>query len=182
MPSSPLRSRLRGHGHALDAIVRIGKAGVTRAITAHLTKVLFDHELVKVKLEAESPEDRYTVADQLAEQPGVNVVQIVGRTILLYKRHPQEPRFEGKRANPGDDAATEPGKEPGKNTGRKGGRRGGRKPDKNPNRNAGKQRGKKPDKNPDRNAGKKPDERSGNRPGPAAASSPRDGRPRAPRR
>jgi len=98
MPSTPLRSRLRGHGHALDAIVRIGKAGVTPAITTHLTKALFDHELVKVKLEAECPDDRFTVADQLAEQPGVNVVQILGRTLLLYKRHPQEPRFEGSRA------------------------------------------------------------------------------------
>ena len=98
MPSTPLRSRLRGHGHGLDAIVRIGKAGVTSAITKHLGLALFDHELVKVKLEAECPEDRYTVADKLAEQPGVNVVQIIGRTILLYKRHPQEPRYEGKRA------------------------------------------------------------------------------------
>lgn len=98
MPSTPLRSRLRGHGHALDAIVRIGKAGVTSSITAHLNKALFDHELVKVKLEAECPDDRYAVADRLGEQPGVNVVQILGRTILLYKRHPQEPRFEGKRA------------------------------------------------------------------------------------
>lgn len=102
MPSTPLRSRLRGHGHSLDSIVRIGKAGVTAAITAHLTKALFDHELVKVKLEAECPDDRFTVADQLGEQPGVNVVQILGRTILLYKRHPQEPRFEGKRAVGGE--------------------------------------------------------------------------------
>jgi RNA-binding protein len=104
MPSTPLRSRLRGHGHALDAIVRIGKAGVTPAITTHLNKALFDHELVKLKLEAECPDDRYTVADQLAEQPGVNVVQILGRTILLYKRHPQQPRFEGKRAADADEA------------------------------------------------------------------------------
>jgi len=110
MPSTPLRSRLRGHGHALDAIVRIGKAGVTPAITAHLTKALFDHELVKVKLEAECPDDRYTVADQLGNQPGVNVVQILGRTILLYKRHPQEPRFEGKRAAEGGNADGSPPK------------------------------------------------------------------------
>jgi len=36
------------------------------------------------------------VAERLAEEPGVNVVQILGRTVLLYKRHPQKPRFEGK--------------------------------------------------------------------------------------
>src|SRR3569833_2780849 len=109
MPSTPLRSRLRGHGHALDASVRVGKAGLTPAITAHLTKALFDHELVKIKLEAECPDDRYTVAVQLGEQPGVNVVQILVRTSLLYMRHPQEPRFEGMRAEETDARAKRPG-------------------------------------------------------------------------
>jgi len=104
MPSTPLRRRLRGHGHALDSIVRIGKGGLTQAITIHLTKALFDHELVKVKLEAECPDDRFVMADRLGAEPGVNVVQILGRTILLYKRHPQEPRFEGKRAEGAPEA------------------------------------------------------------------------------
>ncbi|MES1172386.1 MAG: YhbY family RNA-binding protein [Bacteroidota bacterium] len=97
MPSTELRRRLRGHGHALEAIVHVGKEGVTRGLVTHLTLALFDHELVKVKLAAECPVDRFAVADKLAEEPGVNVVQILGRTILVYKRHPQKPRFEGKR-------------------------------------------------------------------------------------
>jgi RNA-binding protein len=98
MPSTPLRRRLRGLGHALDSIVHVGKAGLTRSSVVHLTKALFDHELIKVKLEAECPDDRFVMADRLAEQPGVNIVQILGRTILIYKRHPQEPKFEGKSA------------------------------------------------------------------------------------
>jgi RNA-binding protein len=98
MPSTPLRRRLRGAGHALSAQVRVGKEGVTRALMKHLTETLFDHELVKVKLEAECPQDRFEVAEALGEGPGVNVVQIVGKTILVYKRHPSEPRYEGKAA------------------------------------------------------------------------------------
>jgi RNA-binding protein len=98
MPSGDLRRKLRGHGHALSALVHIGKAGVNRGVLAQLTQTLFDHELVKVKIESECPVDRFEVAERLAGEPGVNVVQILGRTILLYKRHPQTPRFEGKRA------------------------------------------------------------------------------------
>lgn len=104
MPSTPLRRRLRGAGHALSAVVRVGKEGVTPAITKHLTQVLFDHELVKVKLEAECPQDRFTVAELLGDGPGVNVVQILGKTILLYKRHPQHPRYEGERARAAGNA------------------------------------------------------------------------------
>jgi RNA-binding protein len=53
---------------------------------------------VKVRVDADSPDDRFAAADGLAALPGVNVVQILGRAILIYKRHPQKPRYEGKRA------------------------------------------------------------------------------------
>jgi RNA-binding protein len=98
MPSTPLRRVLRAHGHALPAVVQIGKAGTNPAVIAQVARALFDHELIKVKLARECPETRFEVAEHLGEGPGVNVVQILGRTILLYKRHPKQPRFEGKAA------------------------------------------------------------------------------------
>jgi RNA-binding protein len=105
MPSGPLRKRLRGHGHGLPVLLQIGKAGITPRLVLQLTQILFDHELVKVKLGAESPVDRFAAADRLAEAPGVNIVQILGKTILLYKRHPQTPKYEGKRSQAVDTAA-----------------------------------------------------------------------------
>jgi RNA-binding protein len=100
MPSTPLRRRLRAHGHALHPLVRIGKDGISAGLLKEIAKVLFDHELCKVKLEAECPLDRFAVAERLGEQPGTDVVQILGRTVLVYKRHPQDPRFEGPRSRP----------------------------------------------------------------------------------
>jgi len=105
MPASELRRALRGHGHALFAIVQIGKSGVTEAVIKQVQQALTDHELIKVKIGAECPADRYEVADRLAGEPGVNIVQMVGRVLLLYKRHPHTPRYEGKRA-PGAKAGT----------------------------------------------------------------------------
>lgn len=98
MPSTPLRRFLRSRGHGLSALVQVGKDGLTRALLAQLQHTLHDHELVKLKLAAECPQDRFAIADRLAEQPGVSVVQVLGRTLLVYKRHPRSPRFEGKRA------------------------------------------------------------------------------------
>jgi RNA-binding protein len=100
MPSGELRRSLRGHGHALSALVQIGKAGVTDGVVKQVHQALADHELVKVKVSADSPADRFSVAERLAEEPGVNIVQILGHVILAYKRHPHKPRFEGKRARP----------------------------------------------------------------------------------
>jgi RNA-binding protein len=98
MPSGDLRRRLRAHGHALKPLVQIGKSGVTKGVLAQVAQALYDHELVKVRIGTECPADRFAVADELAEQPGTNVVQILGRVVLVYKRHPEKPRFEGKAA------------------------------------------------------------------------------------
>jgi RNA-binding protein len=96
MPSGDLRRRLRGVVHGLDPIVQIGKEGVTPALIKQLVKALSDHELVKVKIGTECPDSRFEVADRLGAEPGVKVVQILGRTVAVYKRHPHKPRYEGQ--------------------------------------------------------------------------------------
>ncbi len=98
MPTGDLRRKLRAHGHALKPLVQIGKGGVTKGVLAQLAQALYDHELVKVRIATECPIDRFAVADEIAAQPGTQVVQLVGRIVLAYKRHPEKPRFEGKAA------------------------------------------------------------------------------------
>jgi RNA-binding protein len=98
MPSGKLRQALRGHGHRLSPIVQVGKGGLSPAVIKQVEQALADHELVKLRVDADSPADRFAVADGLAALPGVNVVQIVGGAVLIYKRHPRKPRYEGKRA------------------------------------------------------------------------------------
>ena len=100
MPSSELRRRLRAAGHALPPVVQIGKLGTTPAIAKQVARALLDHELIKVKLGTECPESRFEVAAAFAARPGVRVAQILGRTVLLYQRHPKKPTFEPERAAP----------------------------------------------------------------------------------
>jgi RNA-binding protein len=98
MPSSPLRRRLRALGHPLRPLVQVGKEGVSPAIAKQAAHALHDHELIKVKIGSECPQDRFEVAEFLGGEPGVNVVQVLGRVVLLYKRHPQKPKIEAKSA------------------------------------------------------------------------------------
>ena len=81
-------------GHAIDPVVQIGRQGTTLQVIAQTRRALADHELIKIKLGSECPETRFEVAERLSQEPGVGVVQILGRTILLYKRHPKKPKFE----------------------------------------------------------------------------------------
>jgi RNA-binding protein len=58
----------------------------------------------------------------------VNVVQILGRTLLLYKRHPQKPKLEN--ASPGSEGKRKPARDRRRPAGRKpaGRKPAGRKP------------------------------------------------------
>jgi RNA-binding protein len=98
MPSSPLRRALRAAGHHLSPVVQVGKEGVTPAVVQQLDEALRAHELVKVKVGTESPEDRFEVAERLGKEAGALVAQILGRTVLAYRRHPEKPRFEPRAA------------------------------------------------------------------------------------
>jgi len=98
MPSGPLRKRLRAAGHHLSPIVHVGKDGVTDPVLRQLAQALRDHELVKVKIGTESPEDRFEASNRLGAGADALLAQVLGRTLLLYKKHPEKPRFEGEPA------------------------------------------------------------------------------------
>jgi RNA-binding protein len=93
----------------MSAVVQIGKAGVTAGVIKQVQQALADHELIKVKVGAECPLDRHAVADRLDGEPGIDIAQVVGRVLLLYKRHPQTPRYEGQQARAAKPAATPAG-------------------------------------------------------------------------
>ena len=94
MPSGALRRSLRAAGHHLAPVVQVGKEGVSEALLRQVSQAILDHELIKVKVGTESPEDRFEMAERLGVETGAAVAQILGRTVLLYKKHPERPRFE----------------------------------------------------------------------------------------
>ena len=100
MPSSKLRKALRAAGHHLSPVVQVGKDGVTDAVLRQLDEQLAAHELVKVRVGTESPEDRFEAADRLGAAVGAQVAQILGRTVLVYRKDPEKPKFEPAPAAP----------------------------------------------------------------------------------
>jgi RNA-binding protein len=87
------RRHLRGLGHALTAIVMVGKEGVSEGLGTALAAALEQHELIKVKLGQNVPQDRHEVASAMAELSKSELIQVLGGTVLLYKRHKKEPKI-----------------------------------------------------------------------------------------
>ena len=82
--------RLRALGHALRAVVQIGKDGLSPALIAQTSGALDAHELIKVKLASESPLDRHETATLLAQATNATLVQVIGRVFVLYRDSPKK--------------------------------------------------------------------------------------------
>lgn len=85
------RRHLRSLGHNLDPVVQIGKQGLTEGVTQAVDQALATHELVKVRVGTECPDDRRDIAERLGPLVSGEVAQLLGRTILIYRRHPKKP-------------------------------------------------------------------------------------------
>lgn len=84
---------LRGLGHHLDPVVQIGKEGITTGLVTATKDALLAHELIKVRVLTEAPVDRKQAGEELARLAGAALAQTLGRTLLLYKRHPHKPKI-----------------------------------------------------------------------------------------
>ena len=85
---------LRGLGHSLDSVVRVGKDGLTEGIVSALDVALEQHELIKDATAQSVGADRHGVAAGLAEAGNAELVQVLGRTLLLYRARKKDPTIK----------------------------------------------------------------------------------------
>jgi RNA-binding protein len=91
---------LRGLGHALNAVLFVGKEGASEGVVAKTRVELEAHELVKGRVGDACEEKAKDVGAQLAEATGAALVQSIGHTFLLYKRRRKDPAIELPKAPP----------------------------------------------------------------------------------
>lgn len=76
---------LRALAHHKNPIFQVGKGGVNENMCIQLNKALEDHELLKVSVLKNCDDDPKFVGEQLAYQLDAELVQVIGRTVVLYK-------------------------------------------------------------------------------------------------
>ncbi|MEK6198100.1 MAG: ribosome assembly RNA-binding protein YhbY [Desulfobacterales bacterium] len=79
---------LKGLGHHLKPLVMLGREGLNENVIIAANAVLTAHELLKVKVGNGCPIDRREAADITAEKTGSEIVQILGKTFLLFRANP----------------------------------------------------------------------------------------------
>lgn len=85
---------LKSLGAQLEPVVQIGKNGLTPEIVASAQDVLKARELIKVKVLQNCTEEVADVITMLAERTDSNLVQVIGRNGLLYKKNWDKTKIE----------------------------------------------------------------------------------------
>lgn len=94
MLTSRQRAKLRALAHPLKPVFQIGKEGLTGATVTALAEALNTRELVKVKVQRSAPITAREAGEQLVDHiEGLHHVQTIGRTIVLYREHPETPEI-----------------------------------------------------------------------------------------
>ena len=86
------RRTLRGLGHQLHPVVRIGDKGLSDAVLAELEQALTFHELIKVSVRAGDRKGRDEIIGGLCERTGATLVQRIGNVALVFRRNPEAPK------------------------------------------------------------------------------------------
>lgn len=85
---------LRSQAHHLNPIFQVGKGGVNDHLIRHIEEALEVRELIKITVLNNCMEDRSEVAGQLAEGAGAELVQVIGKIIILYKESREHKTIE----------------------------------------------------------------------------------------
>lgn len=83
--TSKQRSYLKGLAMKLDSVFQIGKSSLTPEVTEAVDEALEARELIKLSVLKNCLDDEKAIAEVLAERTHSEVVQVIGRKIVLYR-------------------------------------------------------------------------------------------------
>jgi RNA-binding protein len=94
--TSKERAALRAEAHHLSAAVHVGQHGITDAVLQTIDDALRTRELVKIQLSKNADTSAKEAANDLAASVRADVVQVIGKTLTLYRENPDLERKPGE--------------------------------------------------------------------------------------
>ena len=84
--TSKQRAYLKGLAMNLDPCLHVGKDSLTPGVTEAVLEALEANELIKVGVLKNCMDDPREIAEILADRTHAEVVQVIGKKIVLYKQ------------------------------------------------------------------------------------------------
>lgn len=91
--TSKQRSYLKGLASTLDPIFQVGKSSLTPELTGAIAESFHTRELIKISVLKNCMDDPREIAQIVAERTHSQVVQVIGKKIILYKPFKENPKI-----------------------------------------------------------------------------------------
>ena len=85
---------LRGLANTLQAKYQVGKYEITETLLDMLSKALDSHELIKISLNKVVSEEKNYIAETLSNELHAELIQVIGSTIILYRKNLKEQKIK----------------------------------------------------------------------------------------
>ncbi|MDR2902956.1 MAG: YhbY family RNA-binding protein [Clostridiales bacterium] len=94
MLTSKQRAFLRGMANKTEAIISVGKAGLTPEVTESLNTALEAREIVKISVLNNCMMDIREIADILHDRTHSDIVQVIGSKAVFFRQSKKKPVIE----------------------------------------------------------------------------------------
>lgn len=91
--TSKQRAYLKSLASNLNPVFQIGKASLTPEVTEAVGECFNNNELIKVAVLKNCLDDPKAIAEAVADRTHSQVVQVIGRKIVLYKPDNDNPKI-----------------------------------------------------------------------------------------
>lgn len=92
--TSKQRAYLKGLAMNIEPIINVGKSSVTPEFTESVLEAFNNRELIKLHVLKNCDDDIKEIAGVIAERTHSQVVQVIGRKIVLYKESKDNKKIE----------------------------------------------------------------------------------------
>ena len=91
--TSKQRAYLKSLASNLSPVFQIGKSSLTPESTEAISEAFNNRELIKIAVLKNCADDPNEIADIVAERTHSQVVQVIGKKIVLYKPDKKNPKI-----------------------------------------------------------------------------------------
>ncbi len=91
--TSKQRAYLKGLASTLEPVFQVGKSSVTPEVTQAVAEAFNNRELIKISVLKNCMDDPRAIAEVIAERTHSQVVQVIGKKIVLYKPDKKNPKI-----------------------------------------------------------------------------------------
>jgi RNA-binding protein len=79
------KKQLRRKAHSLNPVILIGNKGLTDAVQLEIERTLFDHELIKIKINHGDRDIKKQIIEKICKDREAELIQTIGHVAVIYR-------------------------------------------------------------------------------------------------